>query len=245
MIDMYTHERYKRQISIEGWGIAAQEKIAAAKVCVAGIGGLGSPVSTYLAAAGIGTLVLCDYQNIDLSNLNRQVLYRTADIGKEKLRTARDRLTELNPEISVEIVEGRITDDSAARAFSGADLIVDCLDNFETRFVLNRFAVAEQIPFIHAGIMSLYGQMVLLAPPKTACLRCFISPDAAGGTAPPPVLGATAGVVGSMEAAEALKVIAGLGDEAFGVLHTVDLMTFSFDSIALQKNPECPVCGNG
>ena len=240
---MESFERYKRQIAIEGWGVEAQEKLKSSQVCVVGVGGLGSPVSLYLAAAGVGTIVLCDYQEVELSNLNRQILYRSDDIGRSKLERAQKRLTELNPEIAVKTVYGRIVDDTAPSAFAGADLIVDCLDSFEARFVLNRYAAAYGVPFVHAGITGLFGQLALLHPPQTPCLQCFIPPGAAAVHEPPPVLGATAGVLGSLQAIVALKVLSGRTDTGYGVFHTIDLTSISIESFALQKNPECPVCG--
>jgi len=241
---MESLERYKRQLDIQGWGVEAQERIRQATACVAGVGGLGSPVSLYLAAAGVGNLVLCDYQTVELSNLNRQILYDTADIGAPKLERARERLRAVNPDIHIILKHGKITDATAAEIFAGADIVVDCLDNFAARFILNRYAVLKAVPFVHAGITSLYGQVAVLFPPRTPCLQCFIPTEASAPRDPPPVLGATAGVVGSIQAVEALKILAGINEDSYGVLRTVDLMTCAVDSIVLEKNPSCPVCSN-
>ena len=232
-----------RQIAIDGWGDAVQDKLERSRVCITGVGGLGSPTSIYLAAAGVGTIVLCDFQEIELSNLNRQVLYTDADIGAKKVARARERLLALNPDIRVEAHELQLDDTSAEEVFESADLIIDCLDNFQTRYVLNRYAVRRGIPLIHAGITEFYGQLVLLHPPHTPCLECIIPADTPKHTAPPPVLGAVAGVVGSLQAVVALKALGGFDDAGYGRLQTIDLLTMSFDTIAVEKNPACPVCG--
>lgn len=240
---MDTIERYKRQLDIDDWGTTIQEKLADSKVCVAGVGGLGSPVSLYLAAAGVGTIVLCDYQTVELSNLNRQVLYTENDIGSAKIEKARERLRALNSDISVEISVGRISDDNAPSIFAGADIIIDCLDNFDTRYVLNRYSIASGTPLVHAGITSFYGQLALIHPPFTPCLECIIPPESIQKVKAPPVLGATAGVVGSLQAAEAIKVLGGMPEAGYRYLRSIDILNMSFESIAIERRPSCLACG--
>ena len=240
---MESQERYKRQIAIDGWGEAVQKRLGKARVCITGVGGLGSPASLYLAAAGVGSIVLCDFQEIELSNLNRQVLYSEAAIGSKKVNKARERLKQLNSTINIEICDVRIDESSAQRVFASSDLIIDCLDNFETRYVLNRYSIKNSIPLIHAGITEFYGQLALIHPPNTPCLECFIPADSPKQKGSPPVLGATAGVVGSLQAITAIKVLGGFRSPGFGVLQTVDLLNMSFDSISIEKNPACPACG--
>ena len=241
---MEDYERYKRQLPIDGWGEETQRKLADSRVCIVGAGGLGSPVSLYLAAAGVGALVLCDYQEVELSNLNRQILYSTSDIGFTKVERAKERLEELNPSITVEIRSERLTESTAPEIFGSADLIIDCLDNFESRYTLNRYAVEEGVAFIHAGITELHGQLILLSTPDTPCLECIMPPSSVGDRIRPPVLGATAGVVGSLQAVTALKALGGDEKAGYGVLRTVDLRNMTIDSIALEKNPACEVCGS-
>jgi molybdopterin/thiamine biosynthesis adenylyltransferase len=236
--------QYARQMAIDGWGNDVQERLEKSRVCIIGVGGLGSPVSLYLAAAGVGTIVLCDYQKIERSNLNRQIIYCESDVGRSKAVCARERLLALNSTINIEIHDMQLDETSVRSVCESADLLIDCLDNFEARNILNRYSVAHSVPFIHAGIREFYGQIALLHPPHTPCLECFIPASAPMEPEDPPVLGATAGVVGSMQAAEAIKVLGGMKEAGFGVLRTVDLLTLSTDSIHLQRNPMCATCAD-
>jgi len=239
---MNKSERYERQLIIEGWGEKGQNRLSRAVVGVAGTGGLGSPACTYLTAAGVGTLKICDFQDVELSNLNRQILYNDGDIGLPKVVAAAERLSRLNPEIAVVPHNELITDDSVVRIFGNCDLIVDCLDNPETRHVINRFCVARGIPLVHAGVMEFYGQIMLVRPPKTACLGCFF-PHESSEVTPIPIFGATAGVLGAMEANLAIRCLLGMEEDSKGQLISVDLSTMEMMSIDIPKNPDCPVCG--
>ncbi len=258
-------ERYRRQMGIEGWGIDVQQRLKAATVGIAGTGGLGSAVALYLASAGVGTILLCDSGRIELSNLNRQILYSQDKIGSMKTAVAGKRLLELNPEIHVEASGQRITDQSVASIFGECELLIDCLDNYESRYVLNRFAVAGRRSFVHAAIQEYYGQMLSIKSPQTACLECFF-PREEGVTGPDegsretessceetrsirrdtvtvPVCGPVAGVVGSLQAMEALKILGGIEGTHFGEFVSIDLRDLSLERITLQKDPSCPVCG--
>jgi molybdopterin-synthase adenylyltransferase len=240
MITEQDRERYKRQIMIPGWGEAAQKKLACATVFIAGIGGLGSPVSMYLAAAGVGTLVLCDADSIELTNLNRQVLHNDSRIGHYKVESAMQTLQQLNPSIRIIPVREKITRRNAPSLTNGADIIMDCLDNFEARHCLNRTSVKSGIPLIHAGIEGLQGQISFLHPPHTPCLACFHpgSPK----KKPVPVLGSTAGILGSIQATEAIKYLTGIGTNIRNRLLFWDGMETRWASIAVSRNPRCRVC---
>ncbi len=235
-------ERYQRQVSLEEWGEEAQEAIKGSRVLVAGLGGLGSPVSLYLAAAGIGSLLLWDRDEVALSNLNRQILYSTDDLGREKSPSAAGRLSRLNPNIKVEGVSTDIDPESLERIARRVDLIVDCLDSMSTRFVLNRFAVSHNIPLVHGGVHGTNGQVTLIPPGGRPCLECIFSgmEDKSGV----PVLGAAVGVVGSMEALEALKVLGGYGRTLAGRLLICEGFSARYQEIELASNPQCPVCGD-
>jgi adenylyltransferase/sulfurtransferase len=235
--------RYHRQMLIPGWGRPGQERLAAATVFVAGAGGLGSPVAIYLAAAGVGRLRICDDGSPEISNLNRQILFTEVDIGRQKALAAREALGAVNPHVIVEPLPERITPASAASLVAGSDIILDCLDNFETRHVLNRLAVARHLPMIHAGIYGLSGQMTFLHSPETPCLACVFP-----GSVPAqvfPVVGATPGVIGTLQAAEAIKWITGIGSNLKGRLLIWDGEEMLFQEVPIKRDPRCPVCGEG
>jgi adenylyltransferase/sulfurtransferase len=236
-------ERYHRQMILPEWGEENQQKLKNATVFIAGIGGLGSPVAMYLAAAGIGNLRICDAGEPELSNLNRQILHSDADIGKKKVLSAQETLAKINPHVNVICLPEKIESTSIARLVGNAQMMIDCLDNFEARYVLNTYAVSQRLPFIHAGVYGTSGQLTFIHPPETPCLQCiFPNPPSAAGVFP--VVGATPGVIGSLEAMEALKYF--LGRE--GVLKNRLLIwegdVATFDEIVLAKNPTCPVCGH-
>ena len=234
-------ERYARQMIITDWGEAGQQRIKNSTVFVAGAGGLGSPVAIYLAAAGLGTLRICDYGEPELSNLNRQILHTESDIGINKAISAEASIKLLNPSVRVEPITDRITEDTVEGIVGEADIIVDCLDNFETRHILNEFAVKKKLPFIHAGIHGLSGQVTFIHTPETPCLRCVFP-----GVVPKqvfPVVGVTPGIIGTIEATEVLKWIVGIGDNLKNQLLIWDGDTMDFQKIAIKKDPDCPVCG--
>jgi molybdopterin/thiamine biosynthesis adenylyltransferase len=240
-------ERYLRQLPIPGWGEEVQQRLKEATVFVAGAGGLGSPLLMYLTAAGVGTLRVCDSGRVELSNLNRQLLYSQADVGRNKAETARKTLRRLNPHVRVQALARHIAADSVAELAGDAALIVDCLDNFPTRFTLNEHCVRTGTPLLHAGVTGLGGQIVLLHPPRTACLACLVAPPVEEPVAgePPvpfPILGATAGVLGCLQAMEALKYLSGLGSLLEGRLLFCDGEAAAFHEVLLEKDPRCPVC---
>lgn len=231
-------------MSIDRWGESGQKKIEEATVGIAGSGGLGTPVATYLTAAGVGRITICDDQTVELSNLNRQTLFSVADIGRLKVEAAAATLHALNPSVGVKTVPQRITASSVSSLFDGCDLIVDCLDNLETRFVLNRFCVERSVPLFHAGVRGFYGQVMLVKPPESPCLECFIEPRAPV-EGPVPICGATAGVVGSLQASMVLRYLIDPEQVESGVFHSVDLEDISIHDVRISRRAECPVCGQG
>ncbi|MFB0559668.1 MAG: ThiF family adenylyltransferase [Candidatus Lokiarchaeia archaeon] len=234
-------ERYDRQMRISGWGEEGQKKLKQSKVVVMGVGGLGCPASIYLAAAGVGNLVLVDKESSELSNLNRQILYWQKDLGKPKVLSAKEKMEELNPEVKVEAIQTEITDQNIDGLVSGATIIVDAMDNFKTRFIINEISVKKRIPFVHAGIYGLQGQMTTIFPGKGPCLRCIFPttpPDA--GTFP--VAGVTPGVFGVLQATEVIKLILGIGEPLIGKLLFFDGEDMSFIICEALSDPNCAVC---
>jgi len=234
-------ERYTRQMIINGWGEEGQKRIKNSKVFIAGAGGLGSPAAVYLAAAGVGTLRICDNGDPELSNLNRQILHSETDIGINKALSAKESIKTLNPNVYVEPVTEMIIADTVENIVGDSDIIVDCLDNFETRHVLNEFAVKKKLPFVHAGIHGLSGQVTFIHSPETPCLRC-VFPGAVSKEVFP-VVGVTPGIIGTIEAAEVLKWIVGIGDNLKSKLLIWDGDVMDFQKIEIKKDPDCPVCG--
>ena len=241
MLTSDERKRYDRQIMIEGFGEEGQERLKRAKVLVAGTGGLGSPVSFYLAAAGIGTLRMIDHDQVELSNLNRQILHWTPDIGQKKVDSAEKKLKQLNPDITIETVYQTITADNAIELSAGFDLIVDAMDNLPTRFLLNQAAIAHGIPFFHGAVNGLEGRVMTIIPGKTACLRCLyrgpIQPEKF------PVVGVTPAIVGSIQATEVLKFIVKAGKLLTNRLLVYDGLNLEFTEFNLKKNAACDHCG--
>jgi adenylyltransferase/sulfurtransferase len=232
-------KRYERQIRI--FGVDGQERLKNAKVFVAGAGGLGSAISIYLAAAGIGMIRIVDHEKIELSNLNRQILHCDEDVGKEKAASAEEKLKKINPDVSLEAISETIEENNVLELVDDFDLIVDAMDNFHTRYLLNRAAIVKNIPFFHGAINGLYGQATTIIPGRTACLRC-IFPD------PPPsmtfpVVGATCGVIGCIQVTEIVKYIVKMGSSLENRLLLWDGLNAKIDEIEIERNPSCEDCG--
>lgn len=232
-------ERYRRQDEVLGRG--GQERLKAATVFVAGAGGLGSAVLPYLAAAGVGTIRVYDRDVVRLDNLNRQVLFTEADEGKPKALRAGLRVRNLNPHLKIEAVHGRIEPDNARGLIQGSRVVVDALDNFETRFVLNAAAVELGIPLVHGAVLEMSGQVLIVLPRATACLRCVFPPVPARPGFP--VLGAACGVVGTVQAGAVIRLLAGMPTPDAGRLLFWDGRRGAWDELELKRNPACPVCG--
>ena len=232
--------RYKRQMSIKGWGIETQVKLKQARVFIAGTGGLGSPLLFYLTVAGVGNLTICDFDTIELSNLNRQILHSDTNISMQKVDSAFSTLMDRNRNASITRIYEKLTRKNAERLIGSVSLIIDCLDNFQTRHVLNEYSVKKGIPMIHAGVSEFQGQITFLHPPKTVCLACFYPHTPK--KEPVPIIGATAGVLGSLQAIEAIKYLTGIGENLRNRLLFWDGLEMRFESVVLAKNKTCKVC---
>ncbi|HWQ64187.1 MAG TPA: HesA/MoeB/ThiF family protein [Methanospirillum sp.] len=232
-------ERYLRQILI--FGSEGQESLKKSHVFIAGCGGLGSPIALYLAAAGVGTLTIVDQDVVVLSNLNRQLLHWSDDIGRVKVSSGEEKLRSLNPEISIRATHASITSESVPVLAKDADIIVDAVDSMETRMILNSYSVRYKIPFVHGAVHGLKGQMMVVIPYSTACLRCFIHHPLRYPVVP--VLGVTAGIIGLMEANEVIKIITGFGTVPAGRLILWDGEHARLENLQVRRDPLCPVCG--
>ncbi len=234
--------RYSRQMMIPNWGAEGQLRLKNASVFIVGAGGLGSPVSIGLAVAGVGELHICDADVVELSNLNRQILHKDSRIGMPKALSAHKTLTALNPEIQVVPHEVYLDERNITDIVDQPDLVIDCLDNFDTRYLLNRYCLQRQIPLIHGAVEGLIGQTTFLQPPQTPCLRS-IFPDAPPKR-PFPIVGVTASIIGSIQAMEALKYLTGMGPALKNRLLIFDGEDMTFLSVHLQRNPHCPECAH-
>ena len=230
--------RYKRQLAI--FGEDGQAKLKKSRVFLAGAGGLGSVTATYLTVAGIGKLRVVDHDVVALENLNRQILHWDSDICREKLKSAAEKLKGMNANIEVETVSETIDDNNIDDLVGDCDLIVDAMDNFPTRYALNRSALSKRIPFFHGAVHGFYGQASTIIPGRTACLRCTF-PEVPSAEAPP-VIGVTPGIIGCIQAAEVLKYIVGIGQLLKNRLLMWDGLGCRMDEVPLQRNPECKDC---
>jgi molybdopterin-synthase adenylyltransferase len=241
-------ERYSRQIMIPDLGGKGQIRLRQARVLIIGIGGLGSPAALYLAAAGLGTLGLVDPDRVELSNLQRQIMHNTPDLTQRKVESAKAKISKLNPDVEIVVYPVRLEQDNAAGIFAGYDFIVDGSDNFPTKFVVNDIAVRMGIAFSHAGIVRLQGQTMTVLPRKSACYRClFEQPPPPGGILScqqAGILGAVAGTIGSIQATEAVKYLAGI-DEGLLTdrLLTYDAKSMKFRTVDVKRNVNCAACG--
>jgi len=233
--------RYDRQIILPGFGPAGQEKLKAARILVVGLGGLGCPASLYLAAAGVGRLTLVDQEAVELSNLNRQILHHEPDLGRPKVESAAEKLRRLNSGLEISARQLTLTAENAPELVGQHDLVVDGLDNFATRRLINRACVDLGVPFIYGGIQGLTGMVSFFQPPGGPCLECIFPHDI-----PPqkfPVLGTTPGLIACLEATEAIKYLTGLGESLQGRLLVYDGLTARFQEVSLSRDPDCPACG--
>lgn len=241
-------ERYSRQIMVPDIGGKGQIHLRQSRVLVIGAGGLGSPAAFYLAAAGIGTLGIVDPDKVELSNLQRQILHRSADIGRPKVESAKDKLIDLNPDVEIKIYPARFEENNGAEIAAGYHFIVDGSDNFETKFLVNDLALRLDIPFSHAGIVRLQGQTMTVLPGKTACYRCLFeappSPEEILNCQQSGILGAVAGTLGTIQATEAVKYLTGFEEGLItDRLLTYDAKMMKFYSVEIARNPCCAACG--
>ncbi|MBC8429541.1 MAG: HesA/MoeB/ThiF family protein [Dehalococcoidia bacterium] len=234
-------ERYDRQIMIKEVGEEGQEKLKQARIFVAGAGGLGSPVSTYLVAAGVGVIRVVDRDSVELSNLNRQVLHWDEDIGRRKVDSATEKLKKLNQEAEIEAIGETITEANISQLVAGFDLIVDAMDNLPTRYLLNKVALEKNIPFFHGAVYGFQGRAMTIIPGETACLRCVYR-----GVIPEekfPVIGVTPAVIGCIQATEVIKYIVGIGQLLTNRLLVYDGLNVKFTEFRVKKDPNCEHCG--
>jgi sulfur-carrier protein adenylyltransferase/sulfurtransferase len=241
-------QRYSRHLLIPEVGIEGQAKLLESKVLLIGAGGLGSPAALYLAAAGVGTIGIVDFDVVDLSNLQRQILHTTDRVGTKKTDSARISISALNPEVKVVAHEEMLVADNVERIIAGYDVILDGTDTFETRYLLNDAAVDENIPVVHASVFRFEGQLTVFKPFEGPCYRCLYPtpppPELAPGCSVAGVLGVVPGIMGMLQANEVLKLLLGIGDSLAGRLLLFDALDASFTELRLRRDPECPVCSD-
>ena len=241
--------RYSRHLTMPEVGIDGQRRLKAAHVLCIGAGGLGSPAALYLAAAGVGTIGIVDFDDVDLSNLQRQILHGTKDIGRSKLESARDRLRDVNPNVDIELHECRFSSENASELVARYDLVVDGSDNFPTRYLSNDVCVFARRPNIYGSIFRFDGQSSVFAPHLGGpCYRCLFPEPPAPGTIPncaeAGVLGVLPGIIGMVQAIEAIKLILGVGEPLIGRLLHFEALKMKFRELKLRRDPQCPVCGD-
>lgn len=240
-------ERYSRHIILQEVGVKGQKKLMNAKVLIIGAGGLGAPAAMYLAAAGVGTIGIADADEVDLSNLQRQVIHTTADVGKPKVESAAETMRAINPDVNVVPYQEYITSENILEIIRDYDFILDGTDNFPAKFLINDACVMAEKPFSHAGIIRFKGQLMTYVPGEGPCYRCvFKNPppkDAVPTCKQAGVIGAMGGVIGSLQAMEAIKYIIGKGDLLTGKLLTYDALKMEFRTVKLPTDNHCAVCG--
>jgi molybdopterin/thiamine biosynthesis adenylyltransferase/rhodanese-related sulfurtransferase len=239
--------RYSRHILLPQVGEEGQRVLKQSRVLLVGAGGLGSPVSLYLAAAGVGTIGVVDFDVVDLSNLQRQILHGSAGIGSPKIDSARDRLSDINPNVHVETYETRLVSGNALDIARDYDLIIDGTDNFATRYLVNDTSVLLGIPNVYGSVYRFEGQASVFGTPDGPCYRCLFRepppPHLIPSCAEAGVLGVVPGLVGTIQATEAIKMLLGLGDTLVGRLLMIDAMTMAFRTLEIRRDPACPACG--
>lgn len=247
---LFTHEeisRYSRHLIMPEVGMEGQRKLKNASVLAVGAGGLGAPLTMYLAAAGIGRLGLVDFDTVDASNLQRQVLYSTADIGTPKLEAAKARLRGINPHVNIELHRTHLTSANALEILKDYDIVIDGTDNFPTRYLLNDACALLNKPNVYGSIFRFDGQVSVFDAQRGPCYRCLYPqpppPEVVPSCAEGGVLGVLPGIIGSLQALEAIKLIIGKGEPLIGRLVIFDALSFRFDEFKLAKNPHCPLCG--
>ncbi|MBQ8062829.1 MAG: molybdopterin-synthase adenylyltransferase MoeB [Clostridia bacterium] len=241
-------ERYSRHIILKEVGVKGQKKLMAGKVLIIGAGGLGAPAAMYLAAAGVGTIGIADADVVDLSNLQRQVIHTTDDLGKPKVQSAAETMKAINPDVNVVTYEDFIAANNIADIIKDYDFVLDGTDNFPAKFLINDACVQAGIPFCHAGIIRFRGQLMTWVPGEGPCYRCvFKEPppkDAVPTCKQAGVIGAMAGVIGCLQAMEAVKFLTGAGELLTGKLLTYDALTNTIRTVNIPEDPDCAVCSD-
>lgn len=240
--------RYSRHILLPEVGGKGQKKIAKARILIVGAGGLGSPAALYLAAAGVGTLGLIDSDAVDLSNLQRQVIHHTPDVGQPKVVSAREKIQALNPDVNVVIYEDRFVARNALHLVREYDIVIDGVDNFPAKFLINDACFFADKPLVHGGILRFDGRVTTIIPKKSACYRCVFKhpppPGLVASCQEAGVIGALAGVIGTIQATEALKLVLGIGRPLTDRMLDYDARRTTFREIRIRRNPNCPLCGD-
>jgi molybdopterin/thiamine biosynthesis adenylyltransferase len=240
-------ERYSRHIMLKVVGGKGQERLLNGKILIVGVGGLGSPIALYLAAAGVGTIGIADADEVELSNLQRQIIHHTMDIGRGKVISAKEKMEAMNPDIKVNTYQKRINSGNIKAIIEEYDFIIDATDNFASKFLINDACVLSGIPFSHGGVLQFDGQTITVKPGNSPCYRCIFP-------TPPPdnliptcsqagVMGVIPAVIGSIQATEAIKYLLGTGELLTGRLLIYDALHMKFREVRIRKNPGCPVCG--
>ncbi|MDR2443962.1 MAG: molybdopterin-synthase adenylyltransferase MoeB [Deltaproteobacteria bacterium] len=241
-------ERYSRNIILKEVGVRGQKKLLAGRVLIIGAGGLGAPAAMYLAAAGVGTIGLADADVVDLSNLQRQIIHATSDVGAPKVISAKETIEALNPEVTVNTLQGLVTSENIMTLIEGYDFVIDGTDNFPAKFLINDACVIGAKAFSHAGIIRFQGQLITYIPGQGPCYRCLFPspppPDAVPTCRQAGVIGAMAGVIGSLQAMEAIKYLCGIGTPLTSNLLTYNALTMEFRKIKVAKRSTCQVCGH-
>ena len=241
-------ERYSRQLVLPEWSGAAQERLKAATAIVVGAGALGSPAATYLAAAGVGRIGIVDDDVVELSNLHRQPLHFTPDIGRQKAENAALKLGVLNPEVAVDPYPVQLNEQNSHAIVMGADVVVDCSDTFATRYVVNDACCAQRVPLVEAGVLGFDGLVLSIRPGESACYRCAFPVEPAPGSVPScreaGVLGATAGIVGAIQALEAIKLLTGVGTPLTDRILQLDASTMEQIVVSTTRRADCRACGH-
>jgi molybdopterin/thiamine biosynthesis adenylyltransferase len=240
-------ERYSRHILLKEVGGKGQQKLLEGRVLIIGAGGLGSPVALYLAAAGVGTIGIVDPDTVELSNLQRQVVHFTPDIGKPKVESAAEKIRAVNPDVRVTTHREAVNAANIRELFSDYDFVIDGTDNFAAKFLINDASILTGIPYSHGGIIHFVGQTLTVLPGRSTCYRCIFPepppPGAIPTCAEAGVLGVLPAVIGSLQATEALKFLLGIGDLLTGRILTYDALEMNFRDVAIYRNRECPICG--
>ena len=240
-------ERYSRQMILKEVGAAGQEKLLASRVLIVGTGGLGSPAAVYLAAAGVGKLGIIDADRVEVANLQRQIIHFSNDVGKEKVASAQRKIKAINPEVKVRTYLAKVTASNIAEIIKDYDFVLDATDNFPSKFLINDACYFEKVPFSHASVLGFDGQIITVLPGGTACYRCVLASPPPLGAVPScaqaGVLGTLPGVIGCLQATEALKFLMGIGKLLTDRLLIYDALQMQFRQVRVNRNPQCPVCG--
>ena len=239
--------RYSKQIMLPQIDVEGQQKIIDSTMLIIGMGGLGSPTALYLAAAGVGHIIIADFDQVELSNLQRQIIHRTSDIGDDKVNSAKSKLLELNPNIKVTIANELVHTDNLSSLIKDVDIVLDGTDNFESRFEINKACVEFQKPLVSAAVIRLEGQISVFKgyEKDQPCYQCLYSEEGSGreNCVENGVLAPVAGLIGTIQALQAIKVLLNLGEQLCGVLMLVDALDLSFRKVKIVKDSECPICG--